>query len=95
MTASLADLTIADGVAADGGGVYSLGNLTVTGDVFIGNTATASGPYGYPAAGGGAIFSIDGTLVVSNSTFTNNRRRPAAAVPSSRPCPTTRTRSAA
>ena len=59
VTASLADLTIADGVAADGGGVYSMGNLTVTGDVFIGNTATASGPYGYPAAGGGAIFSID------------------------------------
>ncbi len=73
VTASLADLTIADGVAADGGGVYSVGNLTVTGDVFIGNTAKASGPYGYPAAGGGAIFSINGTLVVSNSTFTNNQ----------------------
>ena len=45
----------------------------MTGDVFIGNTATASGPSGYPAAGGGAIFSINATLVVSNSTFTNNQ----------------------
>ena len=73
VTASLADLTIADGVAANGGGVFSMGNLTVTGDVFIANTATASGHGGYPAAGGGAIFSINATLLVSNSTFTNNQ----------------------
>ena len=50
VTASLADLTIADGVAANGGGVFSMGNLTVTGDVFIGNTATASTPDGGTAA---------------------------------------------
>ena len=60
VTASLADLTVADGVAADGGGVYSVGNLTVTGDVFIGNTATASGPYGYPAARSDEINSVNG-----------------------------------
>ncbi len=45
----------------------------MSGATFTGNTATASGHGGYPAAGGGAIFSINATLVVSNSTFTNNQ----------------------
>ena len=65
--------TISANSATNGGGIYSTGNLTVSGATFTGNTATASGHGGYPAAGGGAIFSINATLVVSNSTFTNNQ----------------------
>ena len=39
VTASLADITIANGVAANGGGVFSMGNLTVTGVTFNDNSA--------------------------------------------------------
>jgi predicted outer membrane repeat protein len=71
VTATLAQLSIANGSADNGGGVYSTGNLTVSGVTFTDNTATASFPY--YGEGGGAIDSADGTLAVTNSMFIDNR----------------------
>ena len=51
---------------AFGGGIYNTGTLTVTGSVLNGNTIIAGG------SGGGGIYTGNGTVVVANSTFTNN-----------------------
>lgn len=71
---------------ADGGGIYSLGNLTVTNSTF--HLAEAKGGDGGDAFGstclgghmggdgggarGGAIFADGGSLIVDTSTFANN-----------------------
>ena len=60
---TMENLTIAQGSANSGAGIANSGNLTITGDDFVGN---ASVYYG------GAIYNSGGVLNVSNTTFTNN-----------------------
>jgi predicted outer membrane repeat protein len=62
VTATLNNLTITKGNAADGGGIVNSGTLTVLNSVFTNNSAS-----GY----GGGIDS-NGTLTVTNSTFSGN-----------------------
>jgi len=61
VTATLNDLTIANGSAPDGGGIANFGSLSVTNSNFSGNTA-----------GDGGGIGNGGTLIVSDSTFSNN-----------------------
>src|SRR5262249_5643980 len=61
-TATLSGLTIAHGNAAEGGGIFNGGTLTVSASTFAGNAATNSG---------GGIFN-NGSLTVSASTFAGN-----------------------
>jgi uncharacterized repeat protein (TIGR01451 family) len=61
---TISNLTIADGQASFGGGIYSVGNLTIVGSTFAGNKAVGGE--------GGAIDSEDGTLRVINSTISGN-----------------------
>jgi fibronectin-binding autotransporter adhesin len=66
VTATVAGVTISDGLtAASGGGIINnlAANLTLTNDVFTNDAATFFG---------GAIYNNSGTLTISNSTFTNN-----------------------
>jgi hypothetical protein len=65
---TLNGLTITSGnvVAADGGGIRTLENLTVTNSVISGNSTAESN------GNGGGIFSRGGTLAVTNSTISNN-----------------------
>ncbi len=69
---SISGLTIANGFAAQGGGLYNAGDTTLTNDVFTGDTAENSPSNTALAAGqGGAIYNTQGaTLTVSGSTFT-------------------------
>ncbi len=62
-TATIAGLTIASGVAASGGAIFSAGTLTVSDCAFAGNSAQM---------GGGGIDNV-GALTVTNSTFEDNR----------------------
>jgi len=62
VTFNLQNLTVANGNADGGGGIYNRGTLNVTNSTFSGNTA----------AHGGGIFSDGGTLTVTGSTFTGN-----------------------
>jgi CSLREA domain-containing protein len=67
-TATIRGLTITGGATVapntDGGGVYSLGNLTLDAVKVIGNQATYAG---------GGIFSNGGTLSLTHSTVDGNR----------------------
>lgn len=58
-----------DGYEADGGGLYSDDEATLTNVTFSGNTASGIGYYDY-AYGGGAY--LDSVISLSNVTFTNN-----------------------
>ena len=84
VTANLSGLTVSDGSASYGGGIYNVGTLTVTNSTIANNSATYSGGgiYSYgtltvtnstiandSAAVGGGIYNFAGTLTVSNSTF--------------------------
>jgi hypothetical protein len=60
-TVSISGLTIADGLATDGGGIYNAGTLTVTNSTISDNSATD----------GGGIYNA-GTLTVTNSTLATN-----------------------
>ncbi len=63
VTASIAGLSIVDGGNVPfGGGIYSGGNLTITDSILSGNAALY----------GGAVYTRDGTLTVTNDTFVNN-----------------------
>ena len=65
-------MTIRNGQAVDGGGVYNSGNLTITSTTISGNSASGtptSGP------GGGGIYNV-GTLTISNSTVSGNVATP-------------------
>jgi predicted outer membrane repeat protein len=64
VTLNLDGMTIANGLAARGGGINNFGTLTVTNSTFSGNRTT-----GFNA--GGAIFN-GLTLTVTNSTFSGN-----------------------
>jgi len=71
VTLNLNRLTVADGSAIYGGGIYNEGGtLNVNNSTFSGNTA---GGAGFNSKGGGGIYnSRYGTLTVSNSTFSGN-----------------------
>jgi hypothetical protein len=62
-------LTITNGSAVDGGGIYNSGTLIVSNSTFDGNSAR--GDYPGPNFGGG-IYNNNGALTVSNSTFSSN-----------------------
>jgi hypothetical protein len=65
-TVSISNLTIANGRANVGGGIYNLGNLTITNSTLRGNKAVE------PFGDGGAIDSDNGTLTIINSTISGN-----------------------
>jgi len=82
---TLDGLTIANGLAEFGAGVYydGTGTLTITNTIFSGNSAIGGdggdgtngggGGGGGAGLGGGIFFDGSGTVTVSNSTFTNNQ----------------------
>ncbi len=70
-TASIAGLTIADGSAEYGGGIWNGGTLTVTNSTLSGNSGTYGIRATIPGLGGG-IFNGGGTLTVTNSTLSGN-----------------------
>ncbi len=59
---TLNNLTIANGFAGNGGGIFNGGTLTITNSTFSGNHAD----------NGGGIFNNAGTLAITNSTFSGN-----------------------
>jgi predicted outer membrane repeat protein len=65
VTVSISGLTIEDGNAEGGGGIFNNGTLTVTNSTLSNNTANNAG------VGGGGIYN-DGTLTVANSTLSGN-----------------------
>ena len=67
-TATLSELTIADGSSTAGGGIYNSGTLTVNASTLSENTATGNAIAGR----GGAIFNHFGSLTIINSTLANN-----------------------
>ncbi|MGI8857394.1 MAG: choice-of-anchor Q domain-containing protein [Thermomicrobiales bacterium] len=86
VTASVSNLTIANGNAAGGGGILNNGTLTVTNSTLSGNHAGGNGGgilnngtlsvtnmtfSGNTAISGGALFN-DGALTVTNSTINGN-----------------------
>ena len=70
VTASISGLTITDGTAFAGGGIYNRGSLAISDCTITNNQATGGGNSSYE--GGGGIFN-DGTLTISGSTITNNQ----------------------
>ncbi|MCS6909984.1 MAG: right-handed parallel beta-helix repeat-containing protein, partial [Anaerolineales bacterium] len=84
---TLRNLTIANGNAGSGSGIWNNGTLTVTNSTFSGNSATAwgggilnkgtlmvtSSTFSENSASfGGSIYNDGGTLTVTNSTFSGN-----------------------
>jgi hypothetical protein len=68
VTAEVDGLTITDGMAEEGGGIQNAGTLTLSGDVISDSLATDTG-----VLGGGGILNLAGaTLVLTNSTLSNN-----------------------
>ena len=62
VTATIAGLTIANGYAANGGGIYDAGTLAVNSSTISDNSANSNG---------GGIYDV-GTLAVNNSTISDN-----------------------
>jgi uncharacterized repeat protein (TIGR01451 family) len=62
----LLNLTITNGRANQGGGIFNSGNLTISNSTFTGNNAVGG------TAEGGAIYSNSGTLTILNSTISGN-----------------------
>ena len=65
-TATIKNVTLADGKARSGGGILNRGKLIASGITFLNNNATNKG---------GAIANLSGDLWVINSTFTGNRAK--------------------
>ncbi len=65
---TLSDLSVADGLSPEGGGIYNEGNLTILGVTLTGNNKRAD----YFSSSGGAIHTRFGTLNATNSTFAGN-----------------------
>jgi parallel beta-helix repeat protein len=64
-TLNLHHLTVANGFAQAGGGIFNVGGtVTVTASTFTGNSATRNG--------GGIVIFASGTVTVTNSTFSGN-----------------------
>jgi len=63
---TLSNLTIRNGIAIAGGGIYNSGNLTLLNSAITGNYALSGS-----SATGGGIYN-NGTLTVRNSTFSGN-----------------------
>ena len=72
VTVEISGVTIADGAAEDGGGIYNEGTLTVANSELTGNEAVSPEEANDPAGGG--IYN-KGTLTVQNCTVTNNSAR--------------------
>jgi hypothetical protein len=64
----LSKLTITNGFASEGAGIYNKGNLTINDSTVSGNIA-----YGFSCSGGGIANS--GTLTINNSTIAGNSAR--------------------
>jgi len=64
---AISNLTIANGQSTAGGGIYSLGNLTITNCTFTGNSAVGS------PGEGGAINTGGGTVKIINTTISGNQ----------------------
>ena len=64
VAATIRNLSITGGNAADGGGVFNEGQVTVVNTTISGNTAT--GTYG------GGIYSLHGAVTIENSTIADN-----------------------
>src|SRR5450759_3961866 len=62
---TLNNLTIANGIAAGGGGIFNNGTATITNSTFSGNSAPGN-------FGGGINNSGGSTLTITNSTFSGN-----------------------
>ncbi|MEW5985478.1 MAG: choice-of-anchor Q domain-containing protein [Chloroflexota bacterium] len=62
----ISGLTITGGEAANGGGIYNSGNLTLDRSTLSGNSATADF-----AGGGGGVYN-DGRLIIRQTTFSEN-----------------------
>jgi CSLREA domain-containing protein len=60
---TISDVTIADGYADDGGGIYNLGSLTLLHSIISNNSSTDDG---------GGIYNGTGTLYVEQSAFISN-----------------------
>lgn len=67
---SLANVTIRNGRAQFGGGVYNSGTLTITNSIISGNQASCAMPYQSSADGGGIL--NEGRLTIYNSTVSGN-----------------------
>jgi CSLREA domain-containing protein len=65
-TVAIANLTIMNGQDNFGGGIFNLGNLTISNSTFTGNKAVGG------SGEGGAIDSEGGSLTVINSTISGN-----------------------
>jgi hypothetical protein len=65
---TLSNVTVRDGYARQGGGVYNNGMLTITRSIITGSSAVG------PVGSGGGIFNA-GTLTINNSTLSNNSGR--------------------
>jgi predicted outer membrane repeat protein len=69
---SLSGLTIANGLYSyNGGGIYNAGALSIFNCAFTGDTSTGDSSLN-SLNGGGAIYNYNGTLLVSDSSFTSN-----------------------
>ncbi|WP_299130483.1 T9SS type A sorting domain-containing protein [uncultured Winogradskyella sp.] len=68
---TLNDLTITNGLAFDGGGIYMTNAMvTINNSIITGNTANGIGS---PSGSGGGIYNdVGGVLVVNNSEISNN-----------------------
>jgi len=63
-----------NGGSASGGAIYQTsGSLTIQGGAFLGNSATAGIGSGPAPAYGGAICSLNGDVVVTDTTFATNK----------------------
>jgi hypothetical protein len=65
---TLSNVTIRNGRAGQGGGIYNNGILTIGGSIISGNSAVG------PVGSGGGIFNA-GTVTINNSTLSNNSGR--------------------
>ncbi len=70
VTVTLNDLTIANGYADNGGGIFSNGNLTLNNSILANNRSTFYNGTSY--GGGGGIYNTIGSLTLNGSTFSNN-----------------------